>query len=125
MKLALNLSKSNNYAFFDPQSKLHVTVSSPVDTVDRATPAIERGLKSKVLILLDDKGKKDPEEPAKPQEPVASPEPPVAPPAEQQEDNDVPPAQEPLQDEGTVPDLPAEEPKKPQKKGRGKKATTE
>lgn len=53
-KYLLNLKKVNNYAFFCPQSRMHLTISNPVGYADRVTPAIERGLKSHVIIDITD-----------------------------------------------------------------------
>lgn len=53
IKLALNLHKFNNYAFFCPVSRLHVTVSNPVGYANEVTTAILRALKSKTLLDVD------------------------------------------------------------------------
>ena len=53
VKLALNRHKFNNYAFFCPVSKLHVTVSNPVGYVNEVTPAILRAIKVNTLIDVD------------------------------------------------------------------------
>lgn len=53
IKLALNLHKFNNYAFFCPVSKLHVTVSNPVGYVNEVTTAILKALKSQTLLDVD------------------------------------------------------------------------
>lgn len=53
IKLALNRQKFNNYAFFCPVSKLHLTVSNPVGYVNEVTPAILRAVKLKTLIDVD------------------------------------------------------------------------
>ena len=53
IKLMLNRQKFNNYAFFCPVSKLHVTVSNPVGYVNEVTPAIIRAVKVKTLIDVD------------------------------------------------------------------------
>lgn len=49
----LNLHKFNNYAFFCPVSRMHLTVSSPVGFADEVTPAILKGLKSKAILDVD------------------------------------------------------------------------
>lgn len=54
MKISLNLSKPGNYAFFCPQSGVHLTLGNPIANVSGVTPAIDRGLKTKVLVKLDD-----------------------------------------------------------------------
>ena len=51
MVVKLNPRKINNYAFYCPVSRLHLTrYSNPVGSVNEVTPYIERGLKSGVLI---------------------------------------------------------------------------
>ncbi len=67
-KIALNLHKPYNYAFFCPVSKLHLTVSNPVGYVHEVTSAICSGIKGGTLIDVDgimeqSKGKKKYEEP--------------------------------------------------------------
>lgn len=52
-RFKLNLKKPNNYAFFCPQSRLHVTVSSPVGYANEVTSAIIRAVKSATLIDID------------------------------------------------------------------------
>ena len=53
IKLALNKHKFNNYAFFCPVSRLHLTVSNPVGMTSEVTPAILKAVKSKTLIDVD------------------------------------------------------------------------
>ena len=53
IKLMLNKYKFNNYAFFCPISRLHLTVSSPIGYTDKVTPAILKALKSKTLLDVD------------------------------------------------------------------------
>ena len=53
IKLMLNNHKFNNYAFFCPVSRLHLTVSNPVGYVNEVTTAILRGLKSQNIIDVD------------------------------------------------------------------------
>lgn len=53
IKLMLNRYKFNNYAFFCPISRLHLTVSSPIGYADKVTPAILKALKSKTLLDVD------------------------------------------------------------------------
>ena len=53
IKLALNLRKPGNYAFFCPVSRLHLTRSNPVGSADGVTSAILVGLRSKVLLDVD------------------------------------------------------------------------
>lgn len=53
IKLMLDTHKFNNYAFFCPVSKLHLTVSSPVGFTNEVTTAILRALKAKTIIDVD------------------------------------------------------------------------
>lgn len=53
VKLALNKHKFNNYAFFCPVSRLHLTVSNPVGYANEVTPAILRAVKVNTLIDVD------------------------------------------------------------------------
>ena len=53
IKLALNLHKFNNYAFFCPVSRLHLTVSSPVGYTNEVTPAILKAIKAKTVLDVD------------------------------------------------------------------------
>ena len=53
IRFGLNFKKVQNYAFFCPESRLHLTLSNPVGTTDRITVNILRGLKSKAIIDLD------------------------------------------------------------------------
>lgn len=48
--LGLNPRKVGNYAFFCPDSRLHLTMGNPTGSVGRITSPILRGLKTKVLI---------------------------------------------------------------------------
>lgn len=50
MKFCLNSGIPENYAFFDPESTLHVTRDHPVDSTDRVTSGIQRGLSTKRII---------------------------------------------------------------------------
>lgn len=52
-KLTLNLHKANNYAFFCPVSKVHLTVSNPVGFASEVTPAILRAIKANNVIDAD------------------------------------------------------------------------
>ena len=52
-KLMLNLHKYNNYAFFCPVSRLHLTVSSPVGFANEVTPAILKGVKANTILDVD------------------------------------------------------------------------
>ncbi|MGH0051825.1 MAG: hypothetical protein ACQ5SW_00350 [Sphaerochaetaceae bacterium] len=47
--------KPENYAFFDPESKLHLTLSKPVGSVPLVTKGIERGLKTGKIMDMDAK----------------------------------------------------------------------
>ncbi len=51
--LKLNLRKPNNYAFFCPVSKVHLTVSNPVGSANEVTPAILRAVKANTIIDVD------------------------------------------------------------------------
>lgn len=53
MKVALNRLVPSNYAFFDPVSRLHLTLSDPVAVIDEVTKPIEVALRTKTLIQLD------------------------------------------------------------------------
>lgn len=53
IKFMLNMHKFNNYAFFCPVSRMHLTVSSPVGFANEVTPAILKGLKSKAILDVD------------------------------------------------------------------------
>lgn len=53
IKIALNLRKPGNYAFFCPVSRLHLTRSNPVGYADGVTSAILMGLLSKSLLDVD------------------------------------------------------------------------
>lgn len=49
----LNTHKFNNYAFFCPVSRLHLTVSSPVGFSNEVTPAILKALKAETVLDVD------------------------------------------------------------------------
>lgn len=49
----LNLHKFNNYAFFCPVSRLHLTVSSPVGYANEVTTAILKALKAETILDVD------------------------------------------------------------------------
>lgn len=49
----LNTHKFNNYAFFCPVSRLHLTVSSPVGYANEVTAAILRALKAQTILDVD------------------------------------------------------------------------
>ena len=53
MELMLNPHKRDNYAFFDPESRLHLTASSPAGSVQQATSAIKRGINTGVLVAVE------------------------------------------------------------------------
>ena len=53
IKLMLNTHKFNNYAFFCPVSRLHLTVSSPVGFANEVTPAISKALKAETILDVD------------------------------------------------------------------------
>lgn len=54
IKLVLNVQKFNNYAFFCPVSRLHLTVSNPVGYTNVVTTAILKALKNKTILDVDD-----------------------------------------------------------------------
>lgn len=66
MKAELNLRKPGNYAFFDPDTRLHLTYANPVGSIDRVSSGIRRGIKSRVIIVegvdIADLDKKKPKE---------------------------------------------------------------
>jgi len=55
IRFALNIKKFNNYAFFCPVSRLHLTLSNPVGFADRVTPAIARALTAQTILDIDGK----------------------------------------------------------------------
>ena len=50
IELRLNRSKTGNYAFFCPVTKLHLTLANPVGFTDRVSNYILRGIKSNTII---------------------------------------------------------------------------
>ena len=95
MRIALNRLKPNNYAFFDPVSRTHLTLSDPIATVNEVTKPIERALKTKTILQLDGeevKGsneKANKEQPSKPQEEPKTEEKPVEGSKEVKEESEV------------------------------------
>jgi hypothetical protein len=73
IELMLNLGKRDNYAFFDPESRLHLTAASPVGTVPQVTAAIQRGIDTNVLIRMDNVAKQAPVAESAPAAPVTEP----------------------------------------------------
>lgn len=66
MKLQLNFDKPDNYAFFCPVSRLHLTRTSPVGFADEVTPSIKRALKvGNILDITEEKA--ETEKPVTPQ----------------------------------------------------------
>ena len=53
IKLALNTHKSNNYAFFCPATRLHLTITNPVGNTDRISGAILRAVRANTVIDVD------------------------------------------------------------------------
>ena len=53
IKFALNTRKLNNYAFFCPVSRLHLTVSNPVGFSNEVTTAILKALKANTVLDVD------------------------------------------------------------------------
>jgi hypothetical protein len=127
IKLALNTHKTNNYAFFCPVSRLHLTVSSPVGFANEVTPAILRALRVKTILDVDgvidiEAGavKVDTQAPKK-EEPVITPEQPVAPVKEENQEEAAKVKETPVEEPKV--EAPAEEPKAEEKpKKGGKKA---
>lgn len=106
MKYLLNLRKSNNYAFFCPQSRMHLTISNPVGFADRVTPAIERALKAETIIDITE-GKEQKTVEKKSEE---------APTPIQEESTESVEVEAPVEE--TEAEVPVEEEKKTAKKGR-------
>lgn len=52
-RIGLNTALRDNYAFFCPDTRLYLTLTNPVGTTDRVSPAIKRGVKGKTLIDMD------------------------------------------------------------------------
>lgn len=50
IQFRLNTRKPGNYAFFCPVTKLHLTIANPVNSVDRISNYILRGVKSNSLV---------------------------------------------------------------------------
>ena len=130
MLLQLNFNKPDNYAFFCPVSRVHLTRSNPVAQVNEVTPYIEKGLKYKSIIDITDNtvtGQKIANQPVKEdnetteampsvEESAEKPvEEPVAATVEEVKEETVSVESEPAQQEAPA------EPSKP-KKGRQKKA---
>ena len=70
MKYLLNLRKNDNYAFFCPQSRMHLTISNPVGFADRVTPAIARALKAQTIIdITEEENETEPVAETKVEEP--------------------------------------------------------
>ena len=53
LKLRLNVLKQDNYAFFCPVSRIHLTLSSPVGFSNGVTPAILTALRAGTVIDVD------------------------------------------------------------------------
>ena len=128
MKLQLNFNKPDNYAFFCPVSKVHLTRSNPVAFVNGVTPYIERGLKSKAILEIAEditgqkaatKSEPKKEKPVEIQESIPSVEEKVVDTVEETKEETV--ATEPVESEPIQQEAPAPS-EKPAKKGRQKKA---
>lgn len=128
MKLQLNFNKPDNYAFFCPVSKVHLTRSNPVAFVNGVTPYIERGLKSKAILEIAEditgqkaktvKSEPKQDKPVEPQESIPSVEEKVVDTVEETKEETV--ATEPVESEPIQQEAPA--PSEKPKKGRQKKA---
>lgn len=53
IQFRLNTRKPGNYAFFCPVTRLHLTLANPVNSVNRVSNYILRGIKSKSIIDID------------------------------------------------------------------------
>ena len=54
-RIGLNTKIPENYCFYCPVCKLHLTVTNPVDITDRVSPSLLRGLRAGKLIDIDKK----------------------------------------------------------------------
>lgn len=54
IRVFLNVVKGDNYAFFDPESRTHLTLTSPMATIDRLTACIYRDILSGSIIDIDE-----------------------------------------------------------------------
>ena len=54
IRLLLNSAKRENYAFYDPESKITLRLDRPTAKVERLTPAIERGIAAGTIIDIDE-----------------------------------------------------------------------
>jgi len=104
MVVKLNPRKINNYAFYCPVSRLHLTrYSNPVGSVNEVTPYIERGLRSGVLIEVKEEAEVQKRRKAAKEEAASEPveEPVIEEPVEEQTEEQV--------EETVVEEEPAEE----------------
>ena len=60
IRISLNSKNPNAFAFFDQASRLHLTLEHPVGITDGMTPAIQRGIDSKKLVVLEEQEVKKP-----------------------------------------------------------------
>ena len=131
MKLQLNFNKPDNYAFYCPVSRIHLTRSNPVAIIDEVTPYIRRGLKCKSIIEIEENNatgqNPDTEKPKKAETPKAEGIKPI----EVEEPKTKPSIEEPaevVQNEEIKPETeekvsaPVAEPSEKPKRGRQKKA---
>lgn len=68
LRFELNLHKPDNYAFFCPVSKMHLTLSNPIGYADRVTPAIENAMDANCIFQTNEPGAVTTEESVKEQE---------------------------------------------------------
>ena len=68
LRFELNLHKPDNYAFFCPVSKMHLTLSNPIGYADRVTPAIENAMDANCIFQANEPGAVKTEESVKEQE---------------------------------------------------------
>lgn len=55
--LRLNTKKLNNFAYFDPISRIHLTLINPVDRVKELNENLTKAIKSETLVVLEDSSK--------------------------------------------------------------------
>lgn len=53
IRLMLNLFRKENYAFFDAESKVHMNIANPINSVKEITPAIKRAILAGTVIDID------------------------------------------------------------------------
>ena len=53
VEVKLNPRKRDNYAFFDPESRLHLTVMNPGGVIPQVTARVQSAINTGVLILVN------------------------------------------------------------------------